>query len=234
MFTRSLGIAVSLVALAACQPTTGPTGTPAVLGKPPAAVASGRAKPFDHLARYATPARCQPLPVTAMRQGKLRGKKSGCAILGPNYRIIVGLTETTAPFWEVFSASDPEGFEKMVRANPRPVLADALESEEKLALSLGDVGYSFRNKRMTVLPGNGGLQGADACVRFSFTFTGGPSAFSDGKTSGLRCAALDRKAGTVDEVMVEIMCFHPRGRALPGECARVERQVLGSLRITGS
>ena len=146
--------------------------------------------------------------------------------------VIVGLNETTTPFDNAFSVSGGAGgdFKAVAAAFPRETLSDYVEKLEKSALASGEPGWRYSNKRSTLMPGNGGVEGASACTRFSFhgVSTSGPSRKSQMK--GLRCARFGASANTVQEVMLEVMSFYPANQQAPERYRQIADQAMKSLR----
>ncbi|MEE4187864.1 MAG: hypothetical protein V2I76_05380, partial [Roseobacter sp.] len=159
------------------------------------------------MASFAAPKDCEKVSLDTLRVGGSKRVRSGCVLQYADGTVIVGLNETTTPFDAAFSASGGSGgdFQEVAAAFPRETLSDYVVKLEKSALASGEPGWRYSNKRSKLMPENGGVQGASACIRFSFDGVSarGPSRRS--QMTGLRCARFGASANTVQEMMLEVM-----------------------------
>lgn len=184
------------------------------------------------MASFLAPKDCEKISLDTLRSGGSKRVRSGCVVQSGEAMVVVGLNETTTPFDEAFSVSGGAGgdFQDVAAAFPREMLSDYVVKLEKSALASGSPGWRYSNKRSKLMSGNGGVDGASACTRFSFdgVSTAGPSRKS--QVTGLRFARFGASANTVQEVMLEVMSFYPAGQKAPERFRGIVDQATMSLR----
>ena len=199
----------------------------------PRAVSTEAIQPSEvgRIAAFSAPTNCQMLDAQRWRKGSTTSVRSGCVVEAQSYVTIFGLSEITVPVGDAFSVSgDVAGFTTAAAAFPREVLLDYVRNRERDALSVQEPGMSYSKVRSSVLTGNGGVEGADVCVRFSFNAISADPSRRDGTVSGVRCARLDPNTATVEEAMLEVMAFFPNGSAPPANFEGLANQAISSLR----
>lgn len=184
------------------------------------------------MASFSAPKDCEKVSLDTLRASGSKRVRSGCVVQSADGMVIVGLNETTKPFDAAFSVSGGSGgdFQEVAAAFPRETLSDYVVELEKSALASDEPGWRYANKRSTLMPGNGGVEGASACVSFSFdgASTVGPPRKS--KVTGLRCARFGASANTVQEVILEVMSFYPTSQKQPERYDQIAEQAIRTLR----
>lgn len=223
---------LSVAALMAACETVDTTNQPPTDSFSAPAVASKTVMGNARMASFSAPKDCDKISLETLQAGGSKRVRSGCVVSSGDAMVVVGLNETTTPFHEAFSVSGGSSgdFQEVAAAFPRETLSDYVQKLEKSALASGEPGWRYSNKRSTLMPGNGGVEGASACVEFSFdgVSTTGPSRKSE--VSGLRCARFGGSADTVQEVMLEVMTFYPAGQKSPERFRSIVEQATKSLR----
>ena len=183
------------------------------------------------MASFRAPEECEVFSPPTMRLQGIRRVRTGCVLRTGDTMMIVGLNETTIPFGEAFKASggDISDLQAVVTAFPRETLSEYLLEAERTALSTREPGWRYSNQRTQLLPGDGGVDGAAACLQFSFDgkTTSPPTRLS--KVFGLRCARFGNKGATIEEVMIEAMAFSPAGTRAPAMFSSIAQQATSSL-----
>lgn len=232
MALKTTLLTLLLVSLMAGCETVATTSEP-LSHSGPASTISGKTMVGDaRMASLAAPRDCEKISLETLRLGGSIRVRSGCVVQLDNAMVVIGLNETTTPFDEAFSVSGGTAgnFQKVAAAFPRETLGEYVEKLERSALASGEPGWRYTNKRSNLMPGNGGVEGASACMRFSFdgVSTTGPSRRS--VVSGLRCARFGASADTIQEVMLEVMTFYPSGQKAPERFGSIYERAAKSLR----
>jgi len=131
------------------------------------------------MASFSAPKTCEKVSLDTMRMGGSTRVRSGCIVRSGDATVVVGLNEITVPFNQAFSVSGGGAgdFQQAAAAFPREMLSEYVVKSEKSALTSSEPGWRYSNKKSNLLSGNGGVEGASACVQFSFNgvSTGAPS-----------------------------------------------------------
>lgn len=163
------------------------------------------------MASFSAPENCENLSPGELRKGGATQVRTGCVVSAEDSMVIVGLTEIEIPFEQAFSApiGSLDDLQMVSAAFPREMLSEYVVKSEQSALSSAEPGWRYSNKKSKLLPGDGGVDGASACVQFSFDGVSTSGASDRSRNSGLRCARFGQSLGTIQEVLIEIMAFYP-------------------------
>lgn len=220
----------TVIALAGCEPV------PLATGADQTSQASAPLKTMTlngkgGMSSVGAPDGCEKIAMSTLRSGRSKNVRTGCSVRSGDATIVVGLNEITVPFQDAFDVSGGRGgdFQAVAARFPRETLSEFVVKSEKSAMSALEPGWRYAKKRSRLLPGDGGVEGAAACVEFSFdaTSTSGPRRKS--RFSGLRCARFGPGANTIQELMLEVMLFSPADQRPPesyGHIASIAKQSL--------
>lgn len=216
-------LGVSL-ALSGCAPGT---------SNAPVLVSDIGQQQVSKLATFTAPTGCRALQNRRMQESQTVSIRSGCSVAQGDVLVLYGLSEITVPFAEAIrlEAGMTEDFRTLAQVFPREILSEYLEKRERFALSAQDPGWAFSNTRMSVLPGNGGVSGAEACVRFSFDGVSTRPPRRTSQVAGLRCARLDPEGETIEEAMLEVIAIVPDGTAALANFDALAARATASLRF---
>lgn len=184
------------------------------------------------MASFVAPKDCERMSLGTTREGRSRRVQSGCAIRSGDAMVIIGLSEMnlfTDDLFEI-SGGGSSDFDGLASAFPREMLGEHLLTSEKMALAMDEPGWRKTNKRHSLLPGNGGVEGAVACVRFSFDAATTAGAPRRNRTEGVRCSRFGKSSGTVEDVMIEVMSIYPSESKAPANYRQIVGTVIPSLR----
>ena len=184
------------------------------------------------IASVSVPENCEKLSMDTLRSGGSIRVQTGCSVSAEGATVVVALNEITIPFDEAFSVSGDgdTGFREVASVFPRVILAGFVEKSEENALASIDPDWTYSNKKMALLPGNGGVEYASACVQFSFDAISTAPPARKGQTTGLRCARFGESGDTIEEIMLEVLSFHPADQDGPQAYLPISRMAKSSLR----
>ena len=192
-------------------------------------ISPGAAGQVTRVAAVTTPRDCVPFPGTMLRDGGATMVETACRIEGDGYVTDVVLREYRYPLATFFERV-PEA--RMIAAlEPRELTAQILLEEESEAIVNAGPDRRFANPTYGLLPGDGGVRGADACVRFRVDARSTTGMAMDTRISGLRCGRVVADAQVFEEAMLEIVNRRPRGAPLSAEYERTAQRVTSSLRF---
>lgn len=226
----TLTFAAIAVALTACE--TADTVTQPVAKRQPTTVDASKSVVGDAgMASFIAPKDCNRVSLDTMRAGGSTRIRSGCVIQSGDAMIVLGLNESPIPFKDAFSVSDGNtgNFQQAATAFPEETLGEFVVKREKSALASSEPGWRYSNRKSNLLRGNGGVEGASACVQYSFDGVSTAAPARKSKVTGLRCARFGTSADTVQEVMLDVMTFYPANQKVPARYSGITDQAHGSL-----
>ena len=234
----SLLTCICVMGLSACEPATPESVVRAANSKAPELDATSK------IAEISTPRGCTKLSASdrvepysiGFQRGYVKGSSSTCGVTLADGLVLVYVNQYTVPFRLAFNlgtALDRDLYAKVIPVDPRRFLVPELKQAERK--SLGSIaGATFTNHEYSVLPNDGGVYGADACLRFSFdsdTPTVKSKYGSNWKSRGLRCGRVRRDTLDVEYVLLDINVNFVKGSTVPAQYSQIAAQTEASLRF---